>query len=522
MNGDACQCAGEPERSPREEALADGRCHGLEREHLERCETKPIAALLVLLLSVVLVYSHQRLYASGTPVSRLDLLHALYEDSSVIIDIHGGNTSDKAVFGSHFFSDKAPGTVVLAFPAFAAAAKGLKFLGVALDSPKGWLTSSWAACAGSVSILTALGGAALCVWMSRRVPARAALVTTLALFLGAAPLPYATLLFSHSMVVGLIAIALWAMEKQKDLREERTADRANAECGARSSECGVREWLTVNQWDLLAGLCCGWALASEYTAGLVVVGLFIWLVSSGWRRAVPFCVAAIPPLLLVPAYSYACFHNPFILPYSLQASFPEMKQGLYAIKWPNPEIAYNLLFPPTRGLFFWSPFLVMAGVGYWKLIQSNPRLFWFTYAIPLLQIIVISGRAWDWQAGFTLGPRYLAPILPLLALPCALGVQRFPKLGIALAAYSILITTLATLTDACPDYSIYNPLTELHIPLFLKGVFSPNLGMVLGLPPYASVALYYAILVGGIGWLWRQLPAAEKQNPTTEGPGLKP
>src|SRR5487761_2342128 len=96
------------------------------------------------------------------------------------------------------------------------------FLGLPLDSPKGWLASSWVACAGSVSILTALGGAALFAWLSRRVPARAALVTTLALFLGAAPLPYATMLFSHSMVVGLIAIALWAMEKHKDLRQKRT------------------------------------------------------------------------------------------------------------------------------------------------------------------------------------------------------------------------------------------------------------------------------------------------------------
>ena len=96
---------------------------------------------------------------------------------------------------------------------------------------------------------------------------------------------------------------------------------------------------------------------------------------------------------------------------------------------------------------------------------------------------MISGRAWDWQAGFTLGPRYLAPILPLLALPCALGVARFPKSGAVLAVLSVLMTTLATLTDATPAYHIYNPLTELHIPLLLKGEFSPNLGMVIGLRP---------------------------------------
>ena len=37
-----------------------------------------------------------------------------------------------------------------------------------------------------------------------------------------------------------------------------------------------------------------------------------------------------------------------------------------------------------------------------------------------------------------------------LALPCAYGVSRFPWVGLPLAAYSILVTSVATLTDACP------------------------------------------------------------------------
>jgi hypothetical protein len=267
---------------------------------------------------------------------------------------------------------------------------------------------------------------------------------------------------------------------------------------------------------LLAGFACGWALASEYTAGLVIVGLFCWLVSQGWRRAVPFCLGAVPPLLLIPLYSWLCFRNPFILPYSLDPAFPAMKEGLYGIKWPDAETAFNLLLSPARGLLFWTPFLAMAGFGYPKLARDYPPLFWLTYAVPVLQIIVISGRTWDWQAGPTLGPRYLAPILPLLALPCALGVQRFPRIGMALAAYSILITTLATLTDASPAAGYYNPLTELHIPLLLKGELAPNLGTLIGLPPHVSVALFYVILIVGVAWLWRTLPKesdASKHQP---------
>lgn len=448
------------------------------------------------LVAIAVSFCHQRGFRSPTAVSRLDLLHALVSQRTLKIDAYHKNTPDKSCIDGHFYSDKAPGTVVLALPSFFTAAMLLRLTGESPESEVGWLVTSWVASAASNGLFAACGAAAAFAWLCRWVSPRTALLSTLSIFLGAAPLPYATMMFSHALVVGLIAIALGGVAP-------------GTEREVWNVQCGVRSWLKTNRWDLLAGHACGWVLASEYTAGLVVLGIFVFLLLTGWRRAIPFSLAAVLPLLLIPAYSLACFGNPLILSYSLSESFPPMKEGLYAIKWPNPENAANLLFSPTRGFFFWSPFLLMAVFGFRELAQRSTPAFWLAYAVPALQIIVISGRIWDWPAGPTLGPRYLAPILPLLALPCALGVQRFPQIGITLAAYSILITTLATLTDACPPASIYNPLLELHIPLFLKGEFSPNLGMVLGLPPYASVALYYAILIGGIAWLWYKLPRQE-------------
>jgi len=482
---------------------------------------------LFALLFLCLVYVHQEQFDGPTPASRLDLLHALLVQGTININGYHPNTPDKATFNGGYYSDKAPGTVALALVPFSIAAGFAWLSGVGLDTRFGWLYSSWVGCAGSIGIVTAFGGVALFAWLSRYVSQKWALATTLALFLGAAPLPYATMMFSHALVVGLLAIAIWGIEKQ------RLVVSGQSSVVSSQSRARLRSWAKRNRWGLLAGHACGWALASEYSSGLVVVGLFVWLFSgtgvppvragthgrdaratsfmgkarTAWMRAIPFCVAAIPPLLLIPAYSWVCFGNPFILPYSLQASFPAMQEGVYAIQWPNADTAFNLLFSPARGLFFWTPFFVMAGIGYWQLIQKSRGLFWLTYLVPLLHIVVISGRTWDWPAGPAWGPRLLSPMIPLLALPCALGIQRFPKLGIPLAVYSILVTTLATLTDACPSYPTHpNPLFDLNIPLLLKGEFSPNLGMVLGLPPYASVALFYAILIGGFWWLWRQLP----------------
>jgi hypothetical protein len=218
--------------------------------------------------------------------------------------------------------------------------------------------------------------------------------------------------------------------------------------------------------------------------------------------------------MLIPLYSAATIGNPFALPYSYQASFPQMKSGLYAIQWPNLENFGRLMVGPTRGLLFWSPFLLMASVGAWQLsIGDGFKRFQFekawiivlVIATPLVHMMVISGRTWDWQAGLTLSARYMAPVLPLMALPCALGVFRFPTIGALLALLSVILMSVATLTDACPDYLVFNPLIELHIPLLIKGEFSPNLGMLLGMPPFISVLAYFLILLGGVFWLFKRI-----------------
>ncbi|MCW5552548.1 MAG: hypothetical protein KIS67_10380 [Verrucomicrobiae bacterium] len=174
-----------------------------------------VSCALLALLFFCVSYVHQAKFDGPTPVSRLNLLHAGLVHRTLSIDAYHKNTPDKAVFKGSYYSDKAPGTVALALVPFALAAGILWFAGVSLDSSFGWLFSSWMACAGSIGVITALGGVALFAWLPKYVSPRWALVTTLALFLGAAPLPYSTMMFSHALVVGLLAIAIWAIERQK-------------------------------------------------------------------------------------------------------------------------------------------------------------------------------------------------------------------------------------------------------------------------------------------------------------------
>jgi hypothetical protein len=474
--------------------------------------------LLVLLFSCY-AYVHQD-YSGGTSISRLDLLQALFRYGTLSIDRYRGNTSDRARFDGHYYSDKAPGTVVAALPAFALAKVIERFEGTDHSSSGGyggaWLESSWIATVGSVGLLTALGGVFFFAWIRRWVRPRYALVATLALFIGAMPFTYATMLFSHGMVAGLLAIALWTIARGGP------PDSGRGLASLTGSANVIDSALTAHarRCDLLAGFCCGFVLASEYSAGLVVVGIYLWALALDRRRAMRMALGAIPSLLLIPAYSIACFHTPWAIGYTYHSTFPQMHRGLYGIQWPSAIVLEKYLVSPERGLFFWSPWFLMAIAGWPALLRRDRGLFWLTLLAPLATTIVMSGYVWDWRAGWTLGPRYLCPILPLLALPAALGTQRHPRLGTALAGLSMLLTGMGTLINATPRYEISNPLTQLHIPALFSGKLTYNLGSLCGLPGLWSLAPLAAVVAGYGFLLYRELDGSQGQP--CEGPGRCP
>lgn len=479
----------------------------LPRSIVER-QTSLAAVVLFLFMTMVFGYVHQRQYDFLTPLSRLNLLHAVVEQRTLCIDRWHTNTTDKAVVNGHYYSDKAPGTAALALPSFLAAHALLRIAKQESHERDSWRFCSWLACLGSQAVPAALGTVALWLWLLAWVSARIALVTVVGLFVGGIPLPYSSLLYSHAQVIGLLSVAIWALGVFRVVEASAGGEQG---CG-RTGRMGAHSIASLQRASCarcgLAGFCVGLAVASEYTAGLPALGLTWYAMFHRSHGRMRYLLGLILPLALVPAYSWATIGTPFDLPYSYQAAFPAMAEGLYGIKWPDLETMGQLLFSPGRGLLFWSPFLVLAGLGWWRMTSESPMKLWLCYGLPLLHIVVISGRAWDWPAGFCIAPRYLGPILPLLALPCALGVACRPRWGIGLAVLSVTLMSLATLTDACPGYAYFNPLIEFHLPLACRQEFSPNLGMLLGLWPLASVAVYIGFLVAGFAVIWRTLPPA--------------
>ena len=119
--------------------------------------------------------------------------------------------------------------------------------------------------------------------------------------------------------------------------------------------------------------------------------------------------------------------------YGSNPAFPQITYGnAFGFNLPDPEAVAGLLWSEYRGLFFWSPVLLMAIPGLVILFRKHPPVAWMI-TIVLAFILLQVSSFYSWFGGNAVGPRYLAPSLPFLGLAAAYGIKRFPIPGIALA-----------------------------------------------------------------------------------------
>jgi hypothetical protein len=87
----------------------------------------------------------------------------------------------------------------------------------------------------------------------------------------------------------------------------------------------------------------------------------------------------------------------------------------------DPQIA-GVLFSVTKGLFFWSPVLLLVGPG--LLAMRGAASAWRTpVAVVLAAHTYVVASWWDWQFGSSYGHRAFTDALGLMALPMAAALQ---------------------------------------------------------------------------------------------------
>ncbi len=463
--------------------------------------------------------------------ARLDMTMAVVNHATIAIDAYQRNTSDDDHYQGHYYSNKAPGQSLLGVPVYAAfklalAIPPFRTAANSLETRPAWrLALEDAGCTRRLlkdpcrfipkrldfALLQYLESALtvaipsilmllLFFWFLQYLSASVLnrMLATLAFGLGTIIFPYSQEFYSHVPAAALELAAFVLL-----YIAGRTA--------ATGSRLG--EWLVARPTftAVLAGICLGLAVVFEYPAALMsaVIGLY-GLLRLPRSAIVPLIAGCVPGLAIVMGYNFLAYHNPLTTGYGCNEKiWAQECRGIAGFTWPPAGNAIDgMTASRYRGLFFLSPFLLLAFPGFlvWAI---RSRRDWMTpvtaFVVPLMFFFAISAY-WGWYGGQVVGPRYLIPILPFLALPVVLVLDRVQTLAGRLAVWALLATSVVMVWletiggRAYGGGGVHDPLFDYNLPQLAHGTIPLNLGMLAGIPGPGSLwPLPGLLLLAGAG-----------------------
>ena len=372
-------------------------------------------------------------------------------DGTPRIDHHLNQSGDIAYVDGHYYAAKSPGLAVLSLPVYAAfdATGSVTPTSATTLGPPGargiqehalWQVNLVViACFFCLLVLvrTAVG------WI---IPG-AGLAVALMLGLGTMLLPLATVYFSHvpSATLGFAAFALVL----------RT----------RSRPAG----LTI----ALAGLLAGLAVFMEVTLAVVAACLGVYAVVMGPRlqRAVLYGAGFVVGILPLAAYNWWAFGSPFENGYS--HAVKELGHSGHAVIGANAAGFFGVTHPSLgalrqilvseRGFFAITPITVIALAGLVPLARRGYRPEAVLIGGTTLAMFVFNASYYLPMGGAAPGPRFLTPLLPLLALPLAAALRAWPAITIAGAIVSAFWMIVATVGEPILDPALAPSAWVAHV-----------------------------------------------------------
>lgn len=255
---------------------------------------------------------------------------------------------------------------------------------------------------------------------------------------------------------------------------------------------------------LAAGLLAGLPALLEYqNASLsLILGLY-GLSLFRRRRTLPALAAgALIDVLLLALFQWRSFGAPWktgVLFMENPAFRAVWQQGFLGFTLPRPEALSALLFDGAFGLFSTSPWLLLglAGAALAPLLLRTPgparrerRLELLVAAAMIVALTLLMSGNISWRGGWTIGPRYLGALPPLLALPAVAllsSLARSPRAreplraaaaALALASFA-RAGAVALFTSTLPE-SIERPLLQIVLPWLRLRLFPHHAAELLG------------------------------------------
>ncbi|NQU42240.1 hypothetical protein HQ520_03070 [bacterium] len=461
---------------------------------------------LLLLVALWFTFSYFHHISAGWNVNtRLALTYAVVEKGTLAIDAYhrqpGLETNDKAFYGGHFYCDKSPALSFMGAPIYYLAWQvrlRIDTLGVVHSRQYArWVFwTRYLLRVLTVSLAAALLGVILWqIGIRLGISPFLSWALSVGVLAGTVLFGYATLFYAYlpSALFGAAAYLL--------LLERRLSKTPLAE-----------GWILF--WS---GLLVGLSWFFEYTAGLAGLGLTLyatWHTRSRLPAIWKFLLGGLLPVIAFYTYTQIVFEE-FAIPYKYEYDNffrQEMAKGFQGIHLPRLAVLYYITIHAFKGLFYYSPFLVLGLAGAWEYL-TKPQLRPFRSDVWLCLAVIAAYLAFNsgyymWWGGWAAGPRLLCPAIPFFFPLVALWL-RTPRLWrILLFAFlltiSIQLNFMITAVD--PQVPTGIDTADLLRPAIADDLPSPILNALY--PAFFQGNLAYNIFraATGVEGKWSLLP----------------
>lgn len=391
------------------------------------------------------------------------------------------NTGDWAQFGGHYYSNKAPGPILLGVPAYAVLFLLERALGFDPSQPRTALLNAYLLNL-FVSVLITAAGVSFFYRLLRLrgAPARRAVGITCILAFSTCLFPYSTQLWGHTTAAACVILCFYHL-----LHDSRRG-------------------------FFLAGLFGGAAVLTEYLAVVLVLLTGIYVLAARRRAVLVFVAGGLLPLLLFVGYHKLCFGSFFVIANQFQN--PEFVEGHRLIGMfggVSPGILGRLLFSPERGLLVTMPVLGVSvwGAVHWLQRERRNALVYLVLACIALPLSVNAAFN-GWHGGATVCARYQIIALPFWVFLIAEAPStRFAGLvTVVLGAISALNMLAVAATSPICSTEAGNPLYGACYPMLFSGDLSairlPPIRLQCLDPDFTSYAWLTAFNLGELMGLW--------------------